>query len=104
MSAKKKTIKYRSKKMSISKSAHEERVRLTVLCTPEQRKYMKIFAAHEDRTLNDFILDCVFARIQGCAHSHTPNKETADALDATDRKEGLIHFDSVDDFIKSLKS
>lgn len=102
MDKKKKTVKHRSKKMSLS--LQQEKTRLTVFCTPEQRKYMKMYAAHEDMTLNDFILDCVLTKISSCPHSHIPNETTADILDASEKGEGLIHFDSVDDFLKSLKS
>lgn len=81
-----------------------KKVRLTLHCTPEQRKYMKIYAAHEDVTLNNFILDCVLMRISGCPQGHIPNAKTAAALDTTERGEGLIYFVSVEDFIKSLRS
>lgn len=104
MKAKKKTIQRSSKKLSLAKASSKEKVRLTIQCTFDQRKYMKMYAAHEDKTLNDFILDCVLDKISSCPHSHIPNAKTAAALDATDRREGLIHFDSVDDFIKSLRS
>jgi hypothetical protein len=114
MEAKKKAIKHRVKKASmprlqtkkISKpqKTHEEKVRLTIHCTSDQRKYMKMYAAHEDMSMNDFILECVLSKIAGCQHPHIPNAETAAALNATERGEGLIHFDSVEDFLKSLRS
>ena len=90
--------------MSLSSQVQEEKVRLTIHCTQEQRKYMKMYAAHEEMTLNDFILDCILTRISGCPHPHIPNEETAAALDATEKGEGLIHFDTVEDFLKSLRS
>jgi hypothetical protein len=104
MKSRKKLVKYRSSRMSLSTQNRDEKVRLTIHCTPEQRKYMKMYAAHQDMTLNDFILDCVWEKVATCSHSHTPNAETAAALDATERGEGLIHFDSVEEFIKSLRS
>lgn len=103
MESKKKSIKHHSKKMSLQAKT-QEKVRLTLHCTPEQRKYIKMYAAHEDVTLNDFILNCVLMKISGCPQQHIPNDETAAALDSTERGEGLIHFDSVDDFMKSLRS
>lgn len=100
----KKTMRVRPKKMSVSTQSKKEKARLTIYCSNEQRKYIKMYAAHEDMTLNDFILDCVLSKIAPCTHSHTPNAKTAKTLDATDRGEGLIHFKTAEDFIKSLRS
>ena len=81
-----------------------EKVRLAVVCSPEERKYIKIFASYEDKTLNEFVMDCVRERINKCHHSHIPNDETAATLDASERGEGIISFDSIDDFFKSMES
>lgn len=63
-----------------------------------------MYAAHEEKTLNDFIMDCVRTKLSFCKHSHIPNEETAAVLDAAERGEGLIEFDSMEDFFKSLRS
>ncbi len=34
---------------------------------------------------------------------HIPNQETCDALDATDKGEGLIHYDSLEAFFRSMQ-
>lgn len=35
--------------------------------------------------------------------SHSPNEETKAALDASERGEGIIKFDSIEDFFKSME-
>lgn len=100
MTTKKKAIQYRSKKMAVSSP---EKVRLAIDCSPEERKYIKMYASYEDMTLNEFVMDCVRERINKCNRSHVPNAETAAALDASERGEGIISFDSIDDFFKSME-
>ncbi len=51
----------------------KERIRLAVECTPEERKCIKIFAALEDKSINDFVLSCVW-KYAKCAKSHVPNQ------------------------------
>lgn len=79
------------------------KVRLAIQCSPEERKYMKMLAAHEDKTLNQFVLECVRMRIYKCLDSHIPNRETKAALKAAEQKEDLIHFDSIENFFKSME-
>jgi hypothetical protein len=38
-----------------------------------------------------------------CTRSHVPNAETVEALDASERGEGLMSFDSIDDFFRSME-
>lgn len=97
-----KSIKAAPRKMTVT-SPKKRRVRLAVECTPEERKYIKMYASFEDKTLNDFVMDCVRTKIAKCKHPHTPNKETTAALDATERGEGIIMFKSIDDFFKSME-
>jgi len=94
--------KRRAIKQKKKANRKQRKVRLAIECSPEERKYMKMFAAHEDQTLNEFVLDSVRMRLYKCSHRHTPNKETRDALEAAEKKEGLVSFDSIEDFLKSL--
>lgn len=104
----KKEIKVREKKLSVAlsspkRSYSNKKVRLAIDCLPEERKYIKMMAAHEDETLNEFVLEAVRMRVKNCcSKSHIPNSETKKALDATERGEGLIYFDSIDDFFKTM--
>lgn len=102
MPTKQKSIKIKPRKIAVTQ--HEKKkVRLAVECTPEERKYIKMHASFEDKTLNDFVMDCVRMKIARCKLSHTPNKQTAAILDATERGEGIIMYDSIDDFFKSME-
>jgi len=100
MATKKKSIQYQSKKMTVSSP---EKVRLAIDCSPDERKYIKMYASYVNMTLNEFVMDCVRERMNKCKRSHVPNAETAAALDASERGEGIISFDSIDDFFKSME-
>lgn len=91
--------KFPSKKKPI---ARVKKVRLAIECSSQERKYMKMVAAHEEKTLNEFILESVRMRLKKCSHPHTPNKETRSALKSAKEKKDLIDFDSIEDFFKSL--
>jgi hypothetical protein len=65
---------------------------------------MKILAASEDKSLNEFILESVRMRIsKKCRRSHRPNAETTKALQDAEKGENLIEFNSIEDFFKSLE-
>lgn len=80
------------------------KVRLAIECTPEERRYIKTYASYADKTINEFVMECVKMKISECQHPHTPNQETATALDATEKGEGIIMFDSIDEFFKSMEA
>lgn len=100
MTTEKKSRKHPSKKIA---GSSPKKVRLAIDCSPEERKYIKMYASYEDMTLNEFVMKCVRERISQCNHSHIPNAQTAAALDASERGEGIISFDSIDDFFKSME-
>ncbi len=89
-----------SKKKPIARA---KKVRLAIECSSQERKYMKMVAAHEEKTLNEFVLESVRMRLKKCSHPHTPNKETRAALKSAKEKKDLIDFDSVADFFESLE-
>lgn len=102
MKIKKSSIRKRSKPLAIPAQAEKkDKVRLAIECTAEQRKYIKTFAALEDKSINDFVLSCVWKHAK-CTRSHIPNKETADALDASERGEGHRAHKSIDEMFKFL--
>ena len=97
---KSKEIKVKPKKLTLTKP--KKNVRLAIECSAEERKYMKMYAAHEDKTLNEFVLECVRMKMHGCSNPHIPNQETERILKETENGENLIHFDTVEDFLDSL--
>ncbi len=100
MMSKKRKVEAKPKKMVVSAP---KKVRLAIECTPEERKYMKMIAAHEEMTLNEFVLECVRQKIFECTRPHTPNKNTIQALKEAEKGEGLIQYDSIDDFLRSME-
>lgn len=102
MTTKKGSIRKRPKPLSVAlQEERKDKVRLAIECTSEQRKYIKTFAALEDKSINEFVLGCVW-KYAKCTKSHTPNKETADALDASERGEGHRAHKSVEEMFKFL--
>ena len=67
-----------------------KKVRLAIECTPSERRKMKVFAASEDKTLNEFVLESVRLRLRSCSRSHIPNETTRKALEEVEKDEGLV--------------
>jgi hypothetical protein len=97
-----------SKKRSSSRirkrpATHAKKVRLAIECTPLERRHMKMLAASEDKTLNEFVLESVRMRLKRCSRSHTPNAETIKAMQDAKKGKDLVEFGSTEDFFKSLE-
>lgn len=99
METKKKTLR-RPRKIAVK--AHQDKVRLAIECSSEERKYIKMFAAHEEMTINEFVLSCVWQKTHYCPYSHIPNEETAKALDNSEQSKGRRSHVSVDEMFKFL--
>ena len=109
MVVKKKTIKRtniknRSHKMG---SKAQDRTRLVISCTDEEKKYVKLLAAKNNMTMGEYLLS--FAREQmpksckqHCTQTHIPNKETAKVLRDTDEGKNLEEYETLDEFWESL--
>ncbi|MBS0650876.1 MAG: hypothetical protein JSR93_06935 [Verrucomicrobia bacterium] len=80
-----------------------KKVRLAIECTPLERRRMKMLAASQDKTLNEFVLESVRMRFQNCKKGHFPNIETFKALKDTEKGNGIIEFDSYEDFFKAME-
>ena len=100
--SKAKSVRVSNKKLSVVATKRPKKIRLAVECTPEERKYIKMIAAHEDQTINEFVLSCVWKQIGGCPNSHIPNEETAAALDASERGKGIRSHKSIEEMFKFL--
>ncbi len=100
MAVSKKKKSPRAKKRAVT---HRKKVRLAIECSPIERRHMKMLAASEDKTLNEFILESVRMRLKRCSRSHRPNDETTKAIEDAERGENLIDFDSIEDFFKSME-
>lgn len=103
-----KTVRARScaSKMSIISS---EKTRLVLSCTPNEKKYIKVLAALENKSISDYLLEkprqmmpetqCDFP---GCKGVHKPNKETENVFKDTDARRNLESHHSLKDFWKAM--
>lgn len=93
------------KKQNEIKKTHRARgARLTIDCSSEQKKKIKMLAAAKEMSITDFILQLFEEKYNRCSLglSHVPNDETRDSIEASERGEGIERFDSIDDLFKNL--
>ena len=78
--------------------------RLTIDCSLDQKRKIKMLAASKDMTITDFLLTLVEERYSKCPYgfNHTPNVETIEAIEESERGEGLHSFDSPEEMFKNL--
>jgi hypothetical protein len=101
MTVSKKKKSFKIKKRPVSRL---KKVRLAIECTPLERRHMKMVAASEDKTLNEFVLESVRMRLKKCSKNHVPNAKTVKALKEIEKGENMIEFESIEDFFKSLEN
>jgi hypothetical protein len=101
----KKVYKIRNPEMSVA----IEKVRLVISCTEQEKMYIKMLAAKENKTVTDYLLSTPRenmprskCRLKGCKGDHKPNKLTAKVLRESERGENLEHHDTIEDFWKSM--
>jgi hypothetical protein len=71
----------------------DSRSRLSIDIPIEERLWLKIFAAGQNRSINDFVLSCIRAHMP-CNLKHTPNTKTAADLHESETGKGVISFKS----------
>lgn len=86
-----------------------EKTRLVLSCTEKEKRFIKVLAALEDKSISDYLLEkprqkmpkmqCDFPRCDGM---HKPNKETEKVLKDTDAGRNLESHDSLKDFWKAM--
>lgn len=79
-------------------SAHlqDEKVRLTVECSFEERTYIKMLAAKKHVTISELLLAPLRSKLP-LKKAHKPNAETIKALKES-REEDLESYETVEDF------
>ena len=87
-----------------NKSYRAREARLTIDCSLDQKRKIKILAASKDMSITDFMLSLVEERYTLCplGLDHTPNAETIASIEASEKGEGLHIFSSADEMFKSL--
>jgi hypothetical protein len=70
-----------------------KRSRLSVDIPAEEHLLLKVLAASQRRSINDFVLSCIREHLP-CNKKHNPNTETAAALRDSAQDKNVIAFDS----------
>ena len=91
----------KTKKAKRPKLKKAKKVRLAIECSSEERKYMKMYAAHEEKTLNEFVLESVRMRLEKHSRVHIPNKKTRKAMENA-RKGNTTKAKDFDDLCNQL--
>ncbi len=86
------------------KTVRAREARLTIDCSAEQKKKIKMLAAMNDSSITDFMLNLVEEKFTWCplGLSHIPNEETAKVLRESEQGINLEKHESVEDFWKSM--
>ncbi len=94
----------REKKEIEKKSYRAREARLTIDCSTEQKKKIKMLAAANEMSITDFMLGLVEEKYTWCplGLSHNPNAETIASIEASEKGEGVKSFNSIDDLFKDL--
>lgn len=75
--------------------SHQQKVRVVIDCTPEERAYIKMLAARKHMTISEYFLS--FAKGELTTKSKIPNKTTLEAHQEA-LEGGGISYESMDDF------
>ena len=73
---------------------HQDKVKLTVECSFDERTYIKMLAAKKNMTISELLLSSVREVIP---RSHEPNAESIEALEES-RRGNLKSYKTLDDF------
>lgn len=86
------------------KTYRAREARLTIDCSAEQKKKIKMLAASKEMSITDFMLELVEEKYTWCplGLSHIPNAETIASIEASERGEGVKSFNSMDELFKDL--
>ena len=90
--------------MTEKKIYRAREARLTIDCSAEQKKKIKMLAASKEMSITDFMLGLVEEKYTWCPLelSHAPNAETIASIEASERGEGVKTFNSMDALFKDL--
>lgn len=78
--------------------------RLTIDCSSEQKRKIKMLAAAKDMSITDFMLSLVEEKYCWCplGLNHILNEETISSIETSERGEGIKSFESMDSLLKDL--
>jgi len=76
---------------------HQEKAKVTIDCTLDERAYIKMLAAKSHMNLSEFIL----SYLRKDFPEKTPNKETLEAMTESEERRG-IKCESIEDFWEKM--
>jgi hypothetical protein len=86
--------------------AKEGKVRLVIECSKEEHKRIKMLASYTGKSMRVYIMDCVKSSIAATpkkiTQGNVPNEKTSKALKESERGEGLVSYESLDEMFKDL--
>lgn len=80
--------------------SRDQKVRLTVECSFDERTYINMLAAKKHVTISELLL-APLRTILPSEENHAPNAETQEALRES-REEKLVSYETVEDFWKAM--
>lgn len=83
-------------------STHQEKARLTIECSMDEKMYIKMLAAKHHQTISEYFLSFVRSKIPSKTKTREPNKETKKAMMDSRRKKNLGHAKTVEEFWASM--
>lgn len=86
--------------MSSHPHSRDQKVRLTVECSFDERTYIKMLAAKKHVTISELLL-APLRSVLPPDETHEPNAETREALKES-REGKLISYETIDDFWKAM--
>ncbi|SCA64082.1 hypothetical protein SCG7086_BX_00040 [Chlamydiales bacterium SCGC AG-110-P3] len=79
-----------------------EKVRISVDCTPEERKQIKLMATICDKTISEWVMQSVRSRLKR-TKEHIPNAESSLALKESASGEGVQSYSCLEDLFDDLE-
>src|SRR5262249_42115729 len=88
----------------VRKTIRAREARLTIDCSMEQKKKIKMLAAAKDMSITDFMLELVEEKYTWCplSLSHEPNDVTLASIEASEKGKGIKKFHSMADLFKDI--
>lgn len=87
-----------------AKISGSREAKITVTCSIKQRREIRMLAAQEDKSMNEFLLSLVEERKKRCplCDTYEPNALTEQVMQETDRGENLERYEDLNEFWKSI--
>jgi Ribbon-helix-helix protein, copG family. len=94
----------KQKLAAVKKTYRARDARLTIDCSTEQKKKIKMIAASREMSITDFMLELFEEKYTWCPIGlrHMPNAETIASIEASEKKKGVKSFESMEDLFKDL--